>query len=114
MKRVALSFSAAASVLSVLFVGTPAAAFTGSGYSFPNYSITDFLNDAVSVFSELAGLRPETWTGFGKFLLESTFIGGAPFTSISNIYFIICIAFILILVLAAIISAKVYAKKEGS
>lgn len=114
MKRVALSFLAAASVLSVLFVGTPAAAFTGSEYSFPNYSVTDFLNDAVSVFTELAGMRLETWSGFGKFVLESTFIGGAPLTSISNIYFIVCLAFILISVLAAIISTKMYAKKEES
>lgn len=116
MKRVALSLSAAALVLSILFVGTPASALelAGSEFSFPAYSVTDFIDDTISIFSELSSMGLGTFAGLANYVMEGTFLGGAPFYSIFNMYFIICLAFVAFTLLAAIISAKVYANKKKS
>ncbi|NLN71893.1 MAG: hypothetical protein GX137_03785 [Thermoplasmatales archaeon] len=114
MKRVALSLSVTALVLGILLVGTPAAALTDSDFSFPDYSVTDFLDDAVSIFSELSSMGTETFSGLVNYVMDATFLNDAPLYSIFNIYFIVCLAFVAFTLLAALISAGIYAKKKGS
>lgn len=113
MKSVASSAPAAVLAISVLFAGTPVSASAGSGFTFPNYSVGDFFGDMVSIFTEIAGMDLSAWNGFGTFLSSGTFIGGAPFSSISNVYFVVCLAFMAFCIVAALVSAKVFPKEEA-